>query len=139
LRYIKEEEQNNMKTIEINKGQFIELLKNPNDKSVVMLNLLKFKKEGGRKSYARYLKEANRFIDEVGGKLLIFSRPKELLTGTETWDLLMLVKYPSRKAFLAMANNPEYLKIHSFREEALENAVLYATDEISLRDLLQDE
>jgi uncharacterized protein (DUF1330 family) len=127
-----------MNTIEINKDQFIELLKNPNDKSVVMLNLLKFKKEGGRKSYVRYLKEANRFIDEVGGKLLIFSRPKELLTGTETWDLLMLVKYPSRKAFLAMANNPEYLKIHRFREEALENAVLYATDEIALHDLLQE-
>ena len=127
-----------MNTIEINKDQFIELLKNPNDKPFVMLNLLKFKKEGGRKSYAHYLKEATRFIDEVGGKLLLFSRPKELLTGTETWDLLMLVKYPSRKAFLAMANNPEYLKIHIFREEALENAVLYATDEIGLNDILQE-
>ena len=51
----------------------------------------------------------------------------------------MLVQYPSRKAFIEMANNTEYLKIHSFREEALENAVLYATDEIALRDLLQDE
>jgi uncharacterized protein (DUF1330 family) len=128
-----------MNMIEINQDQFRELIKNPNDKPFIMLNLLKFKKDGGRKSYARYLKEANRFIDEVGGKLLMFSRPKELLTGTETWDLLMLVKYPSRKAFLKMANNPEYLKIHSFREEALEKAVLYATDEITLRDLLQDE
>ena len=127
-----------MNTIKINQDQFRELLKNPNEKPFVMLNLLKFKKEGGRKSYARYIKEANRYVEEVGGKLLLFSRPKELLTGTETWDLLMLVKYPSRKAFLAMANNPEYLKIHSFREEALENAVLYATDEIALRDLLQE-
>ena len=128
-----------MNTIEINKDQFREIIKNPNDKPVVMLNLLKFKKEGGRKSYARYIKEASRFIEGVGGKLLLFSRPKELLTGTETWDLLMLVQYPSRKAFLEMANNAEYLKIHSFREEALDNAVLYATDEIALRDLLQDE
>lgn len=127
-----------MNKTEINKDQFIELLKNPNDKPFVMLNLLKFKKEDGRKSYARYLKEANKFIDEVGGKLLLFSRPKELLTGTEKWDLLMLVQYPSRKAFLKMANNPDYLEIHSFREEALENAVLYATDEIDVRDLLQD-
>jgi hypothetical protein len=37
-----------------------------------------------------------------------------------------------------MANNAEYLKIHSFREEALENAVLYATDEIALRNLQQE-
>jgi uncharacterized protein (DUF1330 family) len=69
----------------------------------------------------------------------MFSRPKELLTGTETWDILMLVQYPSRKAFIEMANNAEYLKIHGFREEALEKAVLYATDEIALRDLLRDE
>jgi uncharacterized protein (DUF1330 family) len=125
-----------MNTIEINQDQFRELLKNPNDKPFVMLNLLKFKKNGGRKSYARYIKEASRFVEGVGGKLLLFSRPKELLTGME---ILMLVKYPSRKAFLAMTNNPEYLKIHSFREESLDNAVLYATDEIALRDLLQDE
>ncbi|MFA5323873.1 MAG: DUF1330 domain-containing protein [Smithella sp.] len=128
-----------MNTIKINQDQFREMIKNPNDKPVVMLNLLKFKKEGGEKSYARYIKEANRFVEAVGGKLLLFSRPKELLTGTETWDLLMLVKYPSRKAFLAMASNTEYLEIHSFREEALESAVLYATDEISPRDLTQNE
>jgi len=103
-----------------------------------MLNLLKFKKDGGQKSYARYLKEATRFVEGVGGKLLFFSKPKELLNGTQTWDLLMLVQYPSRKAFLNMANDPEYLKIHSFREEALEDAVLYATDEITPRDLLQN-
>jgi len=127
-----------MNTIKINQDQFKELLKNPNDKPFVMLNLLKFKKEGGRKSYARYMKEANRFLEEVGGKLLLLSRPKELLTGTETWDVLMLVKYPSRKAFLKMANNPEYLKIHGFREEALESAVLYATDEISPLDIAQE-
>jgi uncharacterized protein (DUF1330 family) len=127
-----------MNTIKINQDQFKELLKNPNDKPFVMLNLLKFKKEGGRKSYARYMKEANSFVEEVGGKLLLLSRPKELLTGAETWDVLMLVKYPSRKAFLKMASNPEYLKIHDFREEALESAVLYATDEISPLDIAQE-
>jgi len=127
-----------MNTIEINKDQFKELLKNPNDKPFVMLNLLKFKKDGGRKSYARYMKEPTRFVEGVGGKLLLFSRPKELINGTEIWDLLMLVQYPSRKAFIELAGNPEYLKIHSFREEALENAVLYATDEITMRDLLQE-
>jgi uncharacterized protein (DUF1330 family) len=127
-----------MDAIEINKDQFREMIKNPSDKPVVMLNLLKFKKEGGKESYLRYIKEAGRFIEEVGGKLLLLSKPKELLNGTQTWDLLMLVKYPSRKAFLTMVNNPEYLKIHRFREEALEDAVLYATDETDFRDLLHD-
>lgn len=126
-------------TIEINQDQLRELLQNPNDKSFIMLNLLKFKKEGGKKSYARYLKEATRFVEGVGRKLLLFSKPKELLNGTQTWDLLMLGWYPSRKAFFNMAKNPEYLKIHGFREEALEDAVLYATDELNPRDLLRDE
>lgn len=124
--------------IEINKDQFKKLLKNPNDKPVVMLNLLKFKKDGGRKSYVQYLKEASGFIESVGGKLLLFSRPNELINGTETWDLLMLVQYPSRKSFIEITGNPEYLKIHRFREDAPERAVLSATDEITVRDLLQE-
>lgn len=123
--------------MEINQDQFVKLLKNSNQQPFVMLNLLKFKKDGGRESYARYLQEAAKFVEGVGGKLLFLSQPQELLNGTETWDLLMLIQYPSRKAFLKMANDPEYLKIHRFREEALERAVLYATDEISPLELLQ--
>jgi uncharacterized protein (DUF1330 family) len=127
-----------MNTIEINQDQFVKLLKNSNPKPFVMLNLLRFKKDGGRESYARYLQEAAKFVEGVGGKLLFLSQPQELLNGTETWDLLMLVQYPSRKAFLQMANDPEYLKIHNFREKALENAVLYATDEISISDFFRE-
>jgi len=47
----------------------------------------------------------------------------------------MLVQYPSRKAFITMINNPEYLKAHQFREEGVERAVLYATDPIRFRDI----
>ena len=125
-----------MSPIKTNQDQFKELLKNPNDGMVVMLNLLKFKAQGGRESYARYAREANKFVEDIGGKILFLGKPKELLNGDETWDVLMLVQYPSRKAFLTMANNPEYLKIHSFREEALERAVLYAIDEMTFRELL---
>ena len=48
----------------------------------------------------------------------------------------MLVQYPSRKAFLKMTTNPEYLEIHKYREAAIERSVLYATDEISAHELL---
>lgn len=125
-----------MSEVKMNTDQLKELFNNPNDEPFVMLNLIKFKKDGGRQSYARYTKEANKFVEGVGAKLLFLGKPKELLNGSETWDALMLVQYPSRKAFLKMANNPEYLKIHSFREEALERAVLYTIDEMTLRDLL---
>ncbi|GAB6272345.1 MAG: hypothetical protein STSR0003_21910 [Smithella sp.] len=37
--------------------------------------------------------------------------------------------------FKKLANNPEYLKTHLFREEGVERAVLYATDPIKFRDI----
>jgi hypothetical protein len=35
-----------------------------------MLNLLKFKKEGGRESYFRYIKESGPFVAAVGASVL---------------------------------------------------------------------
>jgi uncharacterized protein (DUF1330 family) len=119
-----------------NDDQFDELKNNPNDGPFVMLNLLKYKQDGGRELYARYVRESGRFVEAVGGKVAYLGKAGELLNGTETWDVLMLVKYPSRKAFIKMINDPQYLEVHKLRERALERAVLYATDEITLRDLV---
>ncbi|HLZ18079.1 MAG TPA: DUF1330 domain-containing protein [Smithellaceae bacterium] len=124
-----------MSEIQSNPEEFKKLAKNINDGPVVMLNLLKFKGAGGQASYARYTQEAGKFVEGVGGKVLYLGKAGELLNGSERWDMVMLVQYPSRKAFLTMANDPEYLKIHRFREEGLERAVLYATDPIKFREI----
>jgi uncharacterized protein (DUF1330 family) len=124
-----------MSGIKVNMEEFSRLAKNPGEVPVVMLNLIKFKSAEGQASYARYMKEAGKFVEGVGGKVLYLGKPEELLNGDETWDLLMLVQYPSRRAFLSMANNPDYLKIHRFREEGVERAVLYATDPIRFKDI----
>ncbi len=121
--------------IQSNLDEFKKLAKNPNDGPVVMLNLLKFKGAEGQASYARYTKEAGKFVEGVGGKVLYLGKPDELLNGEERWDLLMLVEYPSRRAFLSMANNPDYLKTHRFREEGVDRAVLYATDPMTFREI----
>ena len=34
------------------------------------------------------------------------------------WDMVLLVEYPSRQAFLAMAGDPGYLEVHEHREAA---------------------
>jgi uncharacterized protein (DUF1330 family) len=125
-----------MSGIKSNKGQFQEMVASANEQPFVMLNLLKFKKDGGREAYFRYIKESSPFVEGVGAKVLYLGKPKELLNGTEQWDLLMLIQYPSRKAFLKMANNPDYLKTHKWREEGVERAVLYATDPIKFKDIL---
>ena len=101
-----------------------------------MLNLLKIKKEGGREAYFQYIKESGPFVEEVGAKVLYFGKAEELLNGAETWDIVLLVRYPSRKAFLQMANNPDYLKVHDLRIQALERAVLYATDPVTYKEIL---
>ena len=122
-----------------NEDQFQELAANTNEGPFVMLNLLKIKNEGGWEAYSRYIKESRPFLENVGAKLLYFGKAKELLNGIETWDIVMLVQYPSRKAFLKMANNPDYLKVHSFREEALDRAVLYATDPATFKDIISQQ
>jgi uncharacterized protein (DUF1330 family) len=127
-----------MSGIENNKDQFQELAANVNEGPFVMLNLLKFKKEGGREAYFRYIKESGPFVEAVGAKVIYFGKPKELLQGKEDWDLLMLVQYPSRKAFLKMATNPDYLKVHEFRAEGVERAVLYATDPVKFKAILSE-
>ena len=123
-----------MSNLKNNEDQFRALAENPNEKPFVMLNLLKFNKEGGRESYFKYIKGTGPFLEAVGGKVLYFGKPKELLQGSEEWDLLMLVQYPSRKAFLEMANNPDYLKVHEFRADGVERTVLYATDPVSFKE-----
>lgn len=125
-----------MSGITINQDQFRKLARNTNEEPFVMLNLLKFKEKGGREAYFRYIKESGPFVEAVGAKVIYFGKPNELLNGTETWDILMLVQYPSRKAFLEMANNPDYIKVHESRKEALERAVLYATDPVKFKDIL---
>jgi len=122
--------------IQSNADQFKALKHNPNDGPVVMLNLLKFKPDGGFETYLQYMQESNKYVEGVGGKLIFLGKPNELLYGTETWDLLMLVEYPSRAKFLEMTNNPEYIKVHELREKAAEKAVLYAIDKIRFRDLV---
>jgi len=124
--------------LQVNVDQFKELKHNPNDGPVVMLNLLKFKPDGGYESYIKYMQESNKYVEDVGGKMIFLGKPNELLNGGETWDLMMLVEYPSRAKFLEMANNPDYIKVHEYREKALERAVLYAHDRISFRQLMAD-
>lgn len=96
---------------------------------VVMLNLLRFA-EGGRESYARYadaLRET--FLPRYGAEVLYAGDGSTVLVAEEgqSWDAVLLVRYPSREAFSRMVADPEYQQVTAFRTEALEEAVLQAT------------
>lgn len=125
-----------MSDIQSNIGEFKALAANKNQEPFVMLNLLKFKPEGGRKAYMRYVVESEPFVKGVGAEVIYFGKATEMVYGSEDWDFVMLVRYPSRKAFLQMANDPGYLEVHKYREDGLERAVLYATDPVGFKAIV---
>jgi uncharacterized protein (DUF1330 family) len=104
------------------------LADNPSSGPVVMLNLLKFKRGGGSKAYARYSDAFQEVLLRNGGRFLYLGRAAEMLVGDDTWDAVALVEYPSRKVFLEIVSSPEYEALSHHRDEGLEKTVLYATD-----------
>ena len=104
------------------------LAANPSDGPVVMLNLLKFKRGGGSKAYARYSDAFQQVLIRHGGRFRYLGRAAEMLVGDESWDAVALVEYPSRKVFLDIVASPEYAALSLYRDEGLERTVLYATD-----------
>lgn len=97
---------------------------------VTMLNLLRFKPDGGRESYHKYAQAILPFLDKVGGSVVYFgdtTTPLVAHPGDTAWDAVLLVRYPSRAAFSAMVADPEYQHITHLRTEALDAAVLQPT------------
>ena len=97
---------------------------------VVMLNLLRYKGEEGRRSYDTYARHlAETFLPKYGGKVLYVGDGSTALVAEDgqAWDTVLLVRYPSREAFSRMVADPEYQEVTRYRTEALTEAVLQAT------------
>ena len=105
-----------------------QFMQNADKGPVVMLNLLKFKADGGEEAYGKYADGVGKIVASYGGKVIYVGRAAELMVGSEEWDAVALVQYPTRKALMDMFNSPEYQAIHHYRDEGLERTVLYATD-----------
>jgi len=96
---------------------------------VVMLNLLRFA-EGGRELYDQYaaaLRET--FLPRYGGEVLYAGDGSTALVAEQgqDWDVVLLVRYPSRHAFSSMVADAEYQQVTGLRTRALTEAVLQAT------------
>jgi uncharacterized protein (DUF1330 family) len=104
-------------------------LESDDDGPVVMLNLLRFK-PGGRETYLRYATTVGEtFLPRVGGEVLYAGDGDTALVAEDgqTWDAVLVVRYPSREAFRTMVADPEYQQVTRLRTEALEEAVLQPT------------
>jgi uncharacterized protein (DUF1330 family) len=108
--------------------QFKKLMSQQYKGPIVMVNLLKFKSEGGAESYRKYY-EATKEL--MAGKAItrIVYRGNGLMPviGDEEWDEIALYEYPSIDAFIEMNRNKENQTFVPYRTEALIDSRLYCT------------
>lgn len=100
------------------------------DGPVVMLNLLALKPDGGRARYEQYGAAVAPLLTRVGGRILYAGAGIAPLLGDDRWDLVALVEYPSRQAFLEMIGSPEYQAVAHLRTEALTKGELHPLDTV---------
>ena len=117
--------------------QIEELMKGPADTPVVMLNLLRFKKSAdtpgeeisGQEAYMRYGSRMREFVESSGGRFIWSGRVDSQLIGRSDveFDVVALVEYPSREAFLKIASSETVREIGVHRSQGLEGQWLIAT------------
>jgi uncharacterized protein (DUF1330 family) len=121
--------------IEIDERELDALLTDDQGGPVVMLNLLRFRPDGGRESYQRYAEALGRSINARygltveylgdGGRALVAE-------DGQAWDMVVLVRYPDRRAFAAMIGDPEYQAVAHQRSDALVESVLQPTTPVAV-------
>ena len=114
----------------VNPPAFDELRQRADDGPVQMLNLLDFKPGGGAERYAEYSAAVTPILAKVGGRVLYAGAGSGALIGPSKWDLVAVVEYPTRRAFIEMTSSPEYLEIAHLRTESLERAELHPLDQV---------
>lgn len=102
-------------------------LKEDDGQPVVMLNLLRFREDGGKERYADYLAVAAPIAARFGAEIVYVGSGLPALSAEpgQAWDAMALVRYPTRRAFADMAMDIDYRdKAAPLREAALTEAVL---------------
>jgi uncharacterized protein (DUF1330 family) len=101
----------------------------PDTGPVVMVNMLRLR---DRAAYKRYSELAMPLIKARGGTVLWAGDGEAVAFGdaqADRWDYVVLVRYPSRAAFLDMMRSGEYAAANVHREQAVERHVILATAE----------
>ena len=112
----------------------------PAGEPILMLNLLRFNPQAaypadsdhlpcsGPEAYARYSRTAIRKVRAAGGDVQMAATAQMALIAPEQehWDEILLVRYPSPEAFLAMLADEEYRAATLHRTAALADSRLIA-------------
>ena len=133
-----------MPSIEPTRDQLDAFVRADVDGPVVMLNLLRYREEAdysrspelapdepisGAAAYQRYSEAVQPFLARVGGHVehVGGALPSVIGPADERWDAVLLVRYPSRDAFVSMATDRDYLAVAGHRTAALADSRLVPT------------
>ncbi|MFO7930779.1 MAG: DUF1330 domain-containing protein [Desulfosalsimonas sp.] len=116
-----------MPTILPTEEQFQNIQAVSNHGELVMVNLLRFKPEGGEALYEKYSQMIYPIITKIGARVIYYGNGVMTFIGADYWDAVLLVEYPSRSAFVEMIRDPQYLEASKYREEGLIDSRLYVT------------
>ncbi|MEM7084170.1 MAG: DUF1330 domain-containing protein [Pseudomonadota bacterium] len=106
------------------------------DSPVVMINLLRFREQAeddssrtGREAYADYGRHTQPLLASVGGQVMHSGGVAGMLIAPdgESWDDVLIVRYPHYGAFLSMVMSDAYQAIVHHRTAALADSRLIAT------------
>ena len=110
--------------VEGTKEQFKAFMEAPIEGPIRMLNMLKFKADGGAEKYAEYGKCTAPCLEKVDGKMIFRANGKMTVIGGEEWDLVFIIEYPSKDKMVEMITSEEYQAGAHLRHEALEDSRL---------------
>ncbi len=110
----------------------------PDHGPVVMVNLLRFHAKSldengaGWDAYVRYSENTVPLIKALGGAILWSGKPEGVAFGPPTtalWDYIVLVRYPSRAAFLDMVTSADYARGDVHRDNGVAEHLIFASTE----------
>ena len=114
-------------------SQFRAFRDDPHDGPVAQVNLLKFRVKAeyrpedpeygedipGEVAYTRYSEAFTAAAAEVGGTTLLLAATERYFIGGGDWDGVLVNLFPTRQAFIATLNHPDYKSMSRHREAGL--------------------
>ncbi|MFW0794386.1 DUF1330 domain-containing protein [Gordonia sp. CPCC 205515] len=132
------------RTIDPRRGQLRTVTELPADQPITMLNLLRFREVAdysnagdlapakpisGADAYRVYSRGALAHLEKAGAEVVLQGDCGPTVIGPidESWDSILVVRYPSPAAFVEMVTSPEYQSLTRHRTAAVADSRLIAT------------
>ena len=122
------------------RAQLQQLLESDIEGPISMLNLLRFREQAqyedsretdltGYEAYQLYGEQMIAHVESKGGRIIFYGPAHQVIIGEveNLWDVVAIVEYPSKEAFVEIASSSEVEVFAVHRLAGLENQLLIVT------------